>query len=93
MALKALPALLDDEGSQPDQQPREILGEIVAYLARQVKRLDALLGELIEEICPRVLDLRGVGAVLGATILAEVGNGSRFHNESAFASSTAGRRR
>lgn len=85
MALRALPALDGEGGSRPDQ-PREILGEIVAYLAQQVKRLDALLGELIEEICPPISDLRGVGAVLGATILAEVGNVSRFEKESAFAS-------
>lgn len=83
MALKALPAI---EGSQPDQQPRDILGEIVACLAQQIKRLDALLGELIEETCPPISDLRGVGAVLGATILAEVGNVRRFEDESAFAS-------
>jgi transposase len=82
MALKALPALEDPHADQP----REILREIVAYLARQIKRLDVILGELIEEICPRILDLSGVGAVLGATILAEVGNICRFQKESAFAS-------
>lgn len=86
MALKALPLIDEgDEGSQPDQ-PRAILEELTAYLAQQIKRLDALLGELLEEICPEVLELRGVGAVLGATILAEVGDVCRFQKEGAFAS-------
>lgn len=87
MALKALPAPEDD--SHPDQ-PRDVLQGLVEYLAQQIKRLDAILGELLEEICPEVLKLRGVGAVLGAVlgavILAEVGNVSRFEKESAFAS-------
>jgi transposase len=86
MALKALPEGLEGEGSPPEEQPRQILREIVAYLARQIKRLDELLGELIEEICPPILGVRGVGPVLGATILAEVGNISRFQKEGAFAS-------
>ena len=65
MALKALPALEDPHADQPC----EILREIVAYLARQIKRLEVILGELIEEVCPRILDLSGVEAVVGATIL------------------------
>lgn len=84
-ALKALPPPEGGEGPGGEEM-RAILEELVAYLAQQMKRLDALLGELLKEIMPEILEIRGVGPVLGATILAEVGDVPRFEKESGFAS-------
>lgn len=65
MALKDLP-----EGYQ---QEREILEEVVSCLAEQLKHLEMLMGEMVGKSAPEVLEIQGVGPVLGATILAEVG--------------------
>lgn len=76
MALKELP-----EGS-PE---RAAVEEVAGCLAEQVGRLGALLGEVVKEVMPEVLEIRGVGPVLGATILAEVGDVSRFASPDKFA--------
>lgn len=81
MALKA----------QPEGSPvRCALERVAACLAEEVKALDALLAELVEEVEPEVLEVQGVGPVLGATILAEVGDVSRFPSADRFASYCGG---
>lgn len=82
MAAKALP-----EGSEEE---RAVLEEVTAFLRERIKRLDALLGELVERIMPEILEVRGVGVVLGATILAEIGDVGRFEKESNFVSYCGG---
>jgi len=52
--------------------------------------LGALVGELVKEVMPEVLEIRGVGPVLGATILAEVGDVGRFAGADKFASYRGG---
>lgn len=76
MAAKDLP-----EGSEE----REIVEEVAACLAERVRALDALSGELVKEVMPEVLEICGVGPVLGAVILAEVGDVSRFAGADRFA--------
>ena len=79
MAQKDLPP----EGSEEESL---ILAELVSCLAEQIKRLEGLLSKLLERIMPEILLVRGVGVVLGATIVAEVGAIERFEKESGFAS-------
>lgn len=81
MAAKDLP-----EGS-PE---REVVEEVAACLAEKVRALDALSGGLVKEEAPEVLEICGVGPVLGAVILAEVGNVSRFASADRFASYCGG---
>ncbi len=61
-------ALKDIPGDCP--QERQILQELVSHLSEHVKELEELMGELVKESTPEILELRGVGPVLGATILA-----------------------
>lgn len=81
MALAALSA--PESGAHEE---RQILQDIVLLLTRQLGRLDALIGSLLKECMPELLEVRGVGEVFGATILAEVGDIDRFRNEDSFAS-------
>lgn len=76
MALKGLP-----EGSAC----RGALERVVACLAEEAKTsLEKAMTSLVERAVPEILEIRGVGGVLGATILAEVGDVSRFEKESRF---------
>lgn len=76
----------------PADCPRErgILEDLVGHLSERVKELEALMGELVKESTPEVLEIKGVGPVLGATILAEVGEVHRFESVHKFASYCGG---
>lgn len=82
MALKEIP--------EECPQEREILKELVSHLAKDVKRLEGLMGELLKESTPEILEFQGLGPVLGATTLAEVGEVSRFSNMEKFVSYCGG---
>ncbi|MGB3682542.1 MAG: transposase [Rubrobacteraceae bacterium] len=82
MALKEIP--------EECPQELEILEELVSHLAEDVKRLEWLMGELVKESSPEILELQGVGPVLGATILAKVGEVSRFGSVEKFTSYCGG---
>lgn len=79
-------------GDIPEDYPRErqILQQTVEHLCQQLKQLESLMGELVKESTPEILELRGVGPVLGATILAEVGAVKRFESVDKFASYCGG---
>jgi transposase len=64
----------------------EVLAELVNCLEAQLKLIDIHLRQLVEKIMPELLELRGVGVVHTATILAEAGNVERFRSKDAFAS-------
>lgn len=81
MALKDLPN---------DSEEREVLQEVTNYLAQKVKKLEALMSNLVKEVMPEILEIRGVGPVLGAVILAEVGQVGRFGSVEKFTSYCGG---
>lgn len=82
MALKDMPEEFLEE--------RDVLKELVECLSEQLKRLEALMGRILKSSAPEILQIRGVGAVLGAMILAEVGEVSRFASVEKFASYCGG---
>jgi transposase len=82
MALKDMPEEFAEE--------REVLKEIVRCLSEQLKRLEALMGHILKESAPEILAIRGVGPVLGATIVGEVGEVSRFGSVDKFSSYCGG---
>jgi transposase len=82
MALKDMPEEFAEE--------REVLKELVECLSQKLKRLEALMGQILKSSAPEILKIQGVGAVLGATILAEVGEVSRFASVDKFASYCGG---
>jgi transposase len=69
-----------------EKEERMILEDLIACLKEQLERLGAVLEGLVKQIMPEILKLRGVGVVLGATIMAEVGDIGRFEKESKFSS-------
>ena len=58
----------------------------------QLERLESSMAEIVKQSAPEILKLRGVGPVPGATILAEVGDVSRFGSADEFASYCGGHR-
>ena len=84
--LKANRMAYKDLASEGSEEERLILADLVAFLSEQIRRLERLLGELLKRIRPELLLVGGVGVVLGATIVAEVGTIERFEKESGFAS-------
>ncbi len=77
-------------GLAEGSEEREIVEGLVAHLAEEVGRLGALMGGLLKEAMPEVLEVVGVGPVLGATIAAEVGDVSRFASADRFVSYCGG---
>lgn len=73
-----------------DSEEWEVLQEVTNYLSAKVKKLETLMGELVGEVMPEILEIRGVGPVLGAVILAEVGEIERFGSVDGFANYCGG---
>ena len=71
-------------------EEREVLEEIVQCLSERLKRLEVLMARILQQSAPEILQIRGVGPVLGATILAEVGEVGRFASADKFASYCGG---
>jgi transposase len=82
MALKDVPDDFLEE--------REVLQEVVECLSRELVRLEALMAEILKKNAPEILEIRGVGPVLGAMILAEVGEVGRFASVDKFANYCGG---
>ncbi len=81
MALEDLP-----EGSAE----REVLRQTIRCLSEGAARLHELMAEIVKETMPEILSIRGVGPLLGAHLLAEVGDVSRFADADRFASYCGG---
>lgn len=65
---------------------REVLGTLITCLKIQLEVIDKQLRRLVEKVMPTLMELRGIGAVHAATILAEAGDAQRFRSKDAFAS-------
>lgn len=66
----------------------EIRGHVahIEYLEGEIARLDKVIAETLGRVEPLVLTIPGVGATVGAQIVAEVGDVSRFRNAAALVS-------
>jgi transposase len=64
---------------------RLALEAVIAALEGALKALRREMEALVGELAPRLLDLFGVGPVIAATLLAEVGDINRFGNRDHFA--------
>ena len=64
----------------------QILGRRVLALEAEVERINGLLGELVVDVAPSLLDVHGVGVDTAASLLAAAGdNPQRLHSEAAWA--------
>jgi transposase len=65
---------------------RTVLDEVIRTLTRQLRELEKQLRSIVHKIMPCLLELPGVGAIVGGTLLAEVGDPRRFSTANHFAS-------
>lgn len=65
---------------------KAVLEGLIGKLEEGIGRLEKEMVGLVKEVMPEILGIVGVGKVLGATILAEVGDPSRFEGADRFAS-------
>lgn len=65
---------------------RAVLGEVIGTLIRQLSELEKQLRSIVRKIMPCLLELPGVGAIVGGALLAEVGDPRRFPSADHFAS-------
>jgi transposase len=65
---------------------RAVLEEVIRTLTRQLGELEKQLRGIVRKIMPSLLELPGVGAIVGGTLLAEVGDPHRFPSADHFAS-------
>lgn len=79
LARRELPA------GEAGQVMRDVLGQVIDTLDQAMKRIDAQLRALVRKHAPQLLDVLGVGPVLAASLLAEVGDVRRFASQHAFA--------
>lgn len=85
MALKELQK--PQQGVHPSTQTlTQALEQVIQSLQQAITTLEKQLLKLVREIKPSLLDLDGVGTVVAACILAELGDISRFPNAQHFAS-------
>lgn len=80
MALRSLPT------GGVGEVMRGPLEEVVRALKTALKQIEVELLRLVSQAAPQLLDLRGVGTVLAATVLAEVADIARFASAHHFAS-------
>ena len=64
---------------------KQALEAVIGVLTEQVKALEKAMKRLVDELMPELLELRGVGVVHAATLLAEAGDVRRFRSQHAFA--------
>lgn len=79
MSLKQLPV------DEPFQAVRKALGEVIDALKAAIKDLETQMRLQVAEQQPHLLQCCGIGTVLAATILSEVGDVHRFRNRDGFA--------
>ena len=58
-------------------QIKQIISQIL-FLEEQLKEIEIEISCLLEDICPIITTITGIGSVLGASIVSEIGNISRF---------------
>lgn len=58
-------------------QIKQIISQI-SFLEEQLKEIEIEISSLLEDICPVITTITGIGSVLGASIVSEIGNISRF---------------
>ena len=58
-------------------QIKQIISQI-SFLEEQLKEIEIEISYLLEDICPVITTITGIGSVLGASIVSEIGNISRF---------------
>lgn len=64
---------------------RTALQQVMESLSQAIKQLEAQLRLLVQKECPGLLRPCGIGAVVAATILAEIGDINRFQTRDQFA--------
>ena len=82
--IKQLPEVLEDDENELTAVVRQLLFDQLDHLRRLRQRSDALHARMIElagqdSAYSRLLELPGVGPVVGSAYLASVGNGHQFH--------------
>ena len=58
-------------------QIKQIISQI-SFLEEQLKEIEIEISCLLEDICPVITTITGIGSVLGASIVSEIGTISRF---------------
>jgi len=58
-------------------QIKQIISQI-SFLEEQLKEIEIEISCLLEDICPIITTITGIGSVLGASIVSEIGNITRF---------------
>lgn len=58
-------------------QIKQIISQI-SFLEEQLKEIEIEISCLLEDICPVITTITGIGSILGASIVSEIGNISRF---------------
>ncbi len=58
-------------------QIKQIISQI-SFLEEQLKEIEIEISYLLEDICPIITTITGIGSVLGASIVSEIGNITRF---------------
>ena len=58
-------------------QIKQIISQI-SFLEEQLKEIEIEISSLLEDICPVITTITGIGSVLGASIVSEIGNITRF---------------
>lgn len=58
-------------------QIKQIISQI-SFLEEQLKEIEIEISCLLEDICPVITTITGIGSVLGASIVSEIGNIYRF---------------
>jgi transposase len=64
---------------------RQALEQVIAVMQEQIKQLEKAMHTLVKDLMPELLEVKGVGVILAATLLAEVGDVRRFRSQHSFA--------
>lgn len=59
---------------------------VIEALVASIEELEQEMAQQVHQLAPELLDVRGVGVVIGSIILAEAGSPDRFANQNHFAS-------
>jgi transposase len=64
---------------------RQALEQVIAVMQEQIKQLEKAMHTLVKDLMPELLEVKGVGVILAATLLAETGDVRRFRSQHSFA--------
>jgi transposase len=71
--------------TQPPLAPLRRLSQRIEQLERELTAIDAELVELTTTLCPKLLQLDGIGPLISAQVLVSAANPNRLRNEASFA--------